>query len=112
MVTEGAFGKLKGRWRILSKKCESSKEVVKRITLACVVLHNVCIERGDIIPRRLDLTLDPVTNKRRPRHDLREVLQMTDIAVQYFGNKTKESKSVRDCIANKFFEEKQNYEKN
>ena len=29
MVTEGAFGKLKGRWRILSRKCESQKESEK-----------------------------------------------------------------------------------
>ena len=27
---EGAFGKLKGRWRILSRKCESQKESVTK----------------------------------------------------------------------------------
>ena len=30
MVTEGASGKLKGRWRILSRKCENQKESEKK----------------------------------------------------------------------------------
>jgi len=47
MVTEGAYGQLKGRWRVLLRKCESSTEVIKVMTLACVVLHNICIDRGD-----------------------------------------------------------------
>ena len=29
MVTEGAYGQLKGRWRVLLRKCESSAEEVK-----------------------------------------------------------------------------------
>ena len=41
MVSERAFGKLKGRWRILSKKCENHKETVKKMGLASVVLHNI-----------------------------------------------------------------------
>ena len=63
MVTEGAFGKLKGRWRILSKKCESHKGTVKKMGLACVVLHNICIDRGDIIPRNIDLPLTQLQTK-------------------------------------------------
>ena len=51
MVTEGAFGKLKGRWKVLSKKCESNPQ---RFGLASIVLHNICIEMGDIIPRSID----------------------------------------------------------
>ena len=76
MVTEGAFGKLKGRWKVLSKKCESNPQ---RFGLASIVLHNICIEMGDIIPRSIDQVIDPSSNKRRPRNELREVLQMTDI---------------------------------
>ena len=48
MVTEGAFGKLKGRWRVLYKKCESTTDTMKAKALACVVLHNICIRKGDI----------------------------------------------------------------
>ena len=55
MVTEVAFGKLKGHWRVLSKKCESNPEILKRFVLASIVLHNICIEMGDIIPQNIDL---------------------------------------------------------
>lgn len=47
MVTEGAYGQLKGRWRVLLRKSESSKEHVRTATLACMVLHNICIDQGD-----------------------------------------------------------------
>ena len=74
MVAEGAFGKLKGRWRVLSKKCESNPEILKRYGLASTVLHKIRIEMRDIIPRNIDLTIDPSSNTRRPRNELREVL--------------------------------------
>ena len=47
MLTQGAFGKLKGRWRVLSKKCESNPETLKKFGLAFIGLHNTCIEMGD-----------------------------------------------------------------
>ena len=65
MVSEGSFGKLKSRFRVLHKKCESSKESVKAVGLAAVVLLNVCLEMGDILPRSMDLTVDPAANKKR-----------------------------------------------
>ena len=33
-VTEDVFGKLKGRWRVLSKKCESNPETLKRLAIS------------------------------------------------------------------------------
>ena len=50
LVTEGAFGRLKCRFRVLHRKCESNKETVKLMGLACVVLHNICIETKDLVP--------------------------------------------------------------
>ena len=41
MVTEGAFGKLNRRFQILHRKCESNKETVKIMCLACVILYNI-----------------------------------------------------------------------
>ena len=38
MVSEGAYGQLKGRWRVLLRKSESSRDVVRMMTLACMVL--------------------------------------------------------------------------
>ena len=51
MVTEGAFDQLKSRFRVLHKRCESDKEIVKAMVLACIVLHNTCIDRGDLISK-------------------------------------------------------------
>lgn len=46
MSIEEAYGELKGRWQVLQRKCESAQEV-RHNTLACIVLHNICIERID-----------------------------------------------------------------
>ena len=55
MITEVVFGKLKGRFRVVFSKCESKKTTMKIMGLACVVLHNLCIDKEDIIPRKFDL---------------------------------------------------------
>ena len=65
MVTESAYGQLKGRWRVLLRKCESSSEKVHINALACMVLHNICIGRKDSIPKKLDLSIHPSTNEKR-----------------------------------------------
>ena len=57
MVTEGAYGQLKGRWRVLLRKCESTQEKITSIVLACMVLHNNCIDQRDTMPKVLDLAL-------------------------------------------------------
>ena len=78
MVSEGAFGKFKSRFRVLHRKCESSKESVKAMGWAAVVLHNTCLEMGYILPRSMDFTVDPVTNKRRDREEVAAILDLTD----------------------------------
>ncbi len=105
MVTEGAFGKLKGRWRILSKTCESNVETVKAMTLACVVLHNVCIEQGDVNLRKWDLHLDEKGNERRPSAVVRDMLHMT--GCNRVRDSNKRASTIRDALKCKFFKEKQ-----
>ena len=78
MVTEGAFGKLKERFRILHKKCESNNETVKVMGFTCVILHNICIDKGDLVPRKIDLTYDVAWNKRRESNQLGDLLDITD----------------------------------
>ena len=94
MVTECAYRQLKGRWRILMGKCESLPEEVKMITLASMVLYNICISKGDVLPRTLDVTIDPNTNQKRESSEIREILH-------------KRACRIRDTLANRFWLEKQ-----
>ena len=49
---------------------------MKKAALACVVLHDICLEKGDTITRKMDLAIDPKTGNRRDRATIRELLQM------------------------------------
>ena len=77
MVVECAYGQLKGRWRVLMRKSESSPMEVRSACLACVVLHNICIAQGDTLSRKLDPTIDPISNQTRDRATIRSLLRMT-----------------------------------
>ena len=105
MVTEECYGQLKGRWRILLRKCESSKEEVRAATLACMVLHNVCVDRGDTMSKKLNLTIDPVTNQRRDRERIRELLQMT--SCDKIKDSCHQANVIRDALTEKFFVERE-----
>ena len=79
MVTEGAFGWLKGRWRILLRKCESKTSELTVAALMCMVRHNICIDHPeDTLPRKLDLTTGPTTNQRQSQAKIQELLQMRE----------------------------------
>ena len=58
MVTEGAFGKLKEGFRIVHRKCDSSKETVRIMGLDCVILRRNSIDKGDLFSSRYDLNYD------------------------------------------------------
>ena len=105
MVTECCFGQLKGRWRVLYRKSECSTEEVKRTTLACMVLHNICIDRGETLYQRLDLSIDPETNQRRDRNCVRELLKMTHC--EKIRDSNKQAEAIRNAIADKLFKEKE-----
>ena len=68
---------MKIRFRVLFCKCESNQETVKLYGLACGVLHNLCIEsieRGELVPRKFDITLDHASNKRLSPQEVKDVL--------------------------------------
>ena len=77
MVTEGAYGQSKGRWRVLFGNYEGSSTNVPTFALAYMVLHNIyLVSRGDTIPKKSDLTTDPLTNENRDRAEVRKLLQL------------------------------------
>ncbi len=76
MVVEGAYGQQKGRLRLLPRKSEGSHYELKTATLACMILHNVYLERGDTIPAKLDLNIDAVIGEKRDQTAIRDILLM------------------------------------
>ena len=46
-VVEHAFGRLKGRWRILNKKNDLRVDFMRPLIHACCTLHNICESNGD-----------------------------------------------------------------
>ena len=95
MVTEAAYGQLKGRWRVLFRKNESSQDQAHITTIACMVLHNTCIMQGDAISRKLDLSLDESGGKRN-RDELRKLLQMRDCLS--IRDASREAARIRDAL--------------
>ena len=97
MVTKGAYGKLKGRWRVLLRKNESSQDNARITTLASMVLHNTCIAKGDAISKKFDLSLD-ADGQKINREEIRKLLQMRNCS------------SIRDVSveANKVFQHVEN----
>ena len=104
MVTEGAYGQLKGRWRVLHRKCESSAKEVKIITLACVILHNICISQNDQLPKYWDITSDLQTSA-----EIRDTLDMTK--ARKVKDSEKEAIKIRNALADHFWQEKVEAEK-
>ena len=107
MVTECAYGQLKGRWRVLLRKCESSQHSLKYNVLACIVLHNICIEKNDSISPALDLTFDHETNCRLSSQEIRRRLNMISGECTTIDN-AKGVVSVRNHLANFFWDQRNN----
>ena len=52
---------LKGRWRLIYKKCESKTHNVKYVVMTCVFLHNLCNARLDPCNPRWKLHVDELS---------------------------------------------------
>ncbi|XP_071941481.1 uncharacterized protein [Antedon mediterranea] len=63
MVVEGAFGILKGRWRMLMRQNDMHISKVSLIVSSCCVLHNFCIEQNDAIEEAMpDFSIEDEAN--------------------------------------------------
>ena len=78
--------------------------------LACLVLHNLCIEMSDMIPRNWDMTVDHAIIKPRPQNKIWDVFLVNNMYQKYLGNCQENTRRIRDFIAIKFWEEKRRYE--
>lgn len=47
IVAEHAYGSTKGRWRVLQKRLDEDSDRIPDTIVACCILHNICIIRGD-----------------------------------------------------------------
>ncbi|XP_046854710.1 protein ALP1-like [Xenia sp. Carnegie-2017] len=101
MVTEGAFGQLKGRWHVLYRKCESNRKSVRMTVLACLVLHKICLMKKDTISKKLDLSQDPGKSETRDRDSVRELLQMR--ACPKVRDTSKEAADIRNALVEKLW---------
>ena len=98
------YGQLKGRWRLLLNKTEGNLLQTKTATLACMVLHNICLDMGDTLPSKLDLTIDPTTQQKRDRNAIHDILLMK-MCDKTIDPKKNQANKVRHAITSKLFKE-------
>ena len=106
MIVVGAYGQLKGRWRFLLRKSEGNLHEMKVATLTCMVLHNVCLDNGDTIPSKLNLTIDPITSQKRDRATIRDILLMKSSS-NIVDLHTNQANKVREAITKKLWKERE-----
>ena len=85
-------------FRVFFLECKNNKKTVKLCGLACVVvLHNLCIDRGDLVPRKFDLTSDHASNKRLSPDEVRDALALQSTNQENFeiNKKTSSIKSSK-----------------
>ena len=70
--------------------------------MCCIVLHNLCIDKEGIIPRKFNLSYDHVTNKRRDRAELRDMLNVTNSRLKNYDTGRGKGVKVTEAITKAF----------
>ena len=106
MVVECAYGQLKGRWRILLCKCESTPVELRSFLfgLHCFAQYLYLTWR-ESLNRKLDLTIYPNSNELRDRATIRRLLNMTEC--ERIPVTSHEAIRIRNSLAEKLWLEKQ-----
>ena len=65
VVSEHAYGMPIGRWRFLYKKTEGKLFNIQHVIMACITLHNICIDRSDPCKPRWRLEVNKLDLIRR-----------------------------------------------
>ena len=66
VVSEHAYGVLKGRFRIIYKEAECRRYNIKAVIMVCTALHNLCIVRSDPCLPRWQLRVERLNLIRKP----------------------------------------------
>ena len=59
------------------RKSECKEQPLKVMSLASVVLNNICIDMDDKAIRNWDIGFDQRTNRKRPLPEIRDLLHIT-----------------------------------
>ena len=76
--------------------------------MVCVVLHDLYIERGDLVPRKFDLTLDHASSKHLSPEEVRNALALRSANQKNFEvNKISQTFKVQKALTAKMWKEKE-----
>ncbi len=89
------------------RKAENDKETVRVFPLACIVLHNICIEQGDVAQRQWDLSKDPKSNQCRMPDECQDLLMIRQCRPLRDSNPT--AATVRDYLKFKCFQKSKRF---
>lgn len=115
IIIECAYGAYKGRWRITHRKQECSPSVLARIALACVVLHNICIDMVDDNSGVDDLNVAALHNEwyefrsnwkeidQSSRREMQRTLKM--VTFEESLTSSKGAVKARDALKDEFWKE-------
>ena len=71
------------------------------------MLHNRCIERGDLVRRKFDLISDHASNRRLSRGEVMDALELGSTNRKNFeGNKKSEGLKIQTALTAKMWKEK------
>ena len=71
------------------------------------MLHNICIEKGDSISRKLDLSYDKNDNTRKSPEELRRILKM--LSSEFYLDTSKGAAILRNNICDYLWSKKKLY---
>jgi hypothetical protein len=72
MCVERAFGILKGRWRVIIKRCEVPLRSMPDIVATCIVLQNLCIVNKEGIEEDWIMKAENKLSRRIDEGEIRE----------------------------------------
>ena len=76
--------------------------------MACVVPHNLCIERGNLGPRKFDFTSDHASNRRLSPEEVRHALPLRSTNQKNFElNEKSQALKVPKALTAKMWKKKE-----